>query len=123
MSAALEACRECNAATSLPGHWHQPACRQWRTHVHTELVAGDEAWAILNEQSGADRKTVIGAGRVRVDEVAGDVFSCTVLLANPDYMTGRSQEFKRGALYATKDSFEHNAFGALVERWWNQRGQ
>lgn len=83
------------------------------------LAAGDEAWCIVTEPVGRseEQHRLVGAARVRVVRIDGDVYTVELLRVSGPLLVGRTLDVGRGSLYATSGA-EHRKFGTEVDRFW-----
>lgn len=87
------------------------------------LSIGDEAFCFLYEVAGAERKTLLGAARVRVLEIAESGEYVVEIVAATGGVPGHKLTRERAALYAEKDRAENAAFGREVRRFWPSRAE
>lgn len=86
-----------------------------------DLPVGAEAWCIVTTPVGRskEQRRLVGAARVRVAGIEGDVYTVELLRVSGSLLVGRTVEVGRGSLYATTGA-EHRAFGAEVSRFWSE---
>lgn len=80
------------------------------------MIVGQEGFVFLHEKSGRERKTLVGAARVRIDAVEGDVCTVTLLAVSGPDRVGRRMEFTRNLLHVTREELAR--FAADVRRFW-----
>lgn len=76
-----------------------------RTRLHGRFNSGDKAWAIIAEgigynAKGKNRRTIVGAAQVRVDDGRGDRIRATIVRGSPAYLNGQTHEFQHQDVYA-----------------------
>lgn len=87
--------------------------------MSTPLSVGAEAWCVVTERGGRERRTVLGAALVRVEALDGERFRVRVVRGS-GIADATPIVVDRHELFARADPTEHAAFGALVRRYWSE---